>query len=77
MAKQVYSPDGSMDNPDNHPLMTRLMTIQRASLLKQAEGMEIQRRAILTQAAEIEKLLGQRGDNIPIKIGDTDSVSGA
>ena len=52
----------------------RLLAIRLASLKTQADGLTQQRRAILGEAEEIQKLLAEL-DNIPVKIGESDSVS--
>ncbi len=76
MPRQVYSSNGSMDNPDNHPQMTRLLVILRASLIQQAKGLEEQRRAILGEVGEITKMLGENGKADTVEIGERDSISG-
>lgn len=75
MTQQVLSPDGSMDNPDNHPLMTKLLVVLRASKIQQAKGLEEQRRAILSEVGEINKMLGDKGKSEITTIGEMDSIS--
>jgi hypothetical protein len=57
MTTPVLSSDGVMDNPDNYPLMKRLLISRRASLIQQARALEIQRSAILGEVGEIEVAL--------------------
>ena len=77
MTPQVLSPDGSMDNPDNHPINhLRILQSRRASLIQQAKALAEARRALLGEVGEIEKELGGITTAVnAVTIGDTDSIS--
>ena len=55
------------------PLTKKILTIIRASLIQQAEGLAQQRRAILSQVGEIEKILE---DTVVVSINQNDNISG-
>ncbi len=45
------------DNPLNHPDFIRWLKAHRAALIQQAKGLEEQRRAVLAEVGELEKVL--------------------
>lgn len=71
----VLGASGSMENPDNSgPISAKdqraILAARLASLKQQADSLALQRRAVLTEAAEIEKILDKRGSNTPRKESD-------
>ena len=53
----------------------RLLVIHLASLIQQAEGLAKQRRAILSEVGEIEKIIGKQNKNVKVEVSQRDSVS--
>lgn len=64
MTGQVLSSSGGMDNPDNHPESRRLLVARRAALLQVAKALQEQRRAVLSEVGEIEKVIGKAEEEI-------------
>ena len=65
-----------MDMNDKLDALTiRILTVRRASLIQQAEGLAKQRRAILSEVGEIEKIIGKQNENVRVEAGTRDSFS--